>query len=109
MLRRASVIVAVLCLLSSGVGVASATTLYTLTDLGNPGSYSSASAVATMNNQPLVVGSGQVTSTSVVNACYWTPNGSGGFALTDLDPRSKAPWVLPLMPGMSGLALRVPA
>ena len=42
MLRRASVIVAVLCLLSSGVGVASATTLYTLTDLGNPGSYSSA-------------------------------------------------------------------
>ena len=97
---RHHIAVLAVALFVSAAGVAFAATPYYLTDLGTPGYSSSANAVATMNGKPVIVGSGQVTSTSTVNACYWTPSGSG-FALTDVGPRSKAHWVPLLIPAMS--------
>ena len=83
---RHHIAVLAVALFVSAAGVAFAATPYYLTDLGTPGYSSSANAVATMNGKPVIVGSGQVTSTSTVDACYWTPSGSG-FALTDVGPQ----------------------
>ena len=76
MLRRASVILAALCLLFSGLGVASATT-YTITDLGVT-TGSQIGYVDTYNGQPVVVaGAGW----------YWT-KASGPVNLVPLLPGS---------------------
>ena len=79
MLRRASVFVAIVCLL--GVGVASATT-YTITDLGNLGAGASGgvitpAAVARVGGNVEVVGSGQTNASQFYyDGFYWT-QGSG--------------------------------
>ena len=77
MLRRATVIVGVLCLLGSAVGVVSATT-YTITDLGVT-TGSELGYVDTYNGKPVVVAESN---------WYWTPSGAVNL--------------LPLLPGSWG-------
>ena len=92
MLRRESVIVAVLCLLCSGVGVASATT-YTITDLGATNT-TTPSYVDTYNGNLVTAGYNYNSVSGYNSAWYWTK----ATGAVNVRPRCPLDGVQPVAP-----------